>query len=257
MAKALVIRSSDRDGKSYGGFQWPKSGPVEAPDWSPVAECGNGLHGLRDGIGEWSLCRLSDPSAVWQVVEVDDSEIVAIDGKVKFPRGVVAYSGSLAGAMKIINETRLKVLFDSADVITRATSGNWSPAATSGNAAPAATSGNWSPAATSGNAAPAATSGYESPAATSGNESPAATSGYRAPAATSGNESPAACLGYAGKARAGDLGSIVLTWFDGKRPRHVVAYTGEEGIEPHIWYQLDSAGKIVRCENQDVKVGAA
>lgn len=49
----LVLRTCAADLTSYGGFQWPESGPVESPDWNPIAECGNGLHGWL-GAGDLS-----------------------------------------------------------------------------------------------------------------------------------------------------------------------------------------------------------
>jgi hypothetical protein len=50
--RALILRTCDKDMRSHGGFQWPRSGPVAAPDWRPVAECGGGLHGFLRGEGE-------------------------------------------------------------------------------------------------------------------------------------------------------------------------------------------------------------
>src|SRR6185437_10940753 len=108
----------------------------------------------------WGLCRLSDADAVWQVVEVEDSEIVPLGGKVKFPRGTVIYSGGLPGAMSMVMKSKCRAMFERVAAIREsATSGDTSPAATSGYRSPAATSGDRSPAATSGNRSPAATSG--------------------------------------------------------------------------------------------------
>ncbi len=213
MPVACVLRSSDHERKSHEGkFQWPELGPVEAPDWDPKRECGNGLHGLPWGIGDWSLCRCQDPKAVWQVVEVEETSLVDLGGKVKFPRGTVIYSGTLSGALTLVTKRH----FD--QVLQKA-----------------------------------ATSGPRSPAATSGEAAPAATSGYAAPAATSGEAAPAATLGYHGKAKTGPNGSMILTYKDGSgRPRHVVAYAGENGIEPHVWYELSDTNEIVKCANQDV-----
>lgn len=50
--KVLVLRVCDVDGKSHGGFQWPESGPVAAPDWNPEPRCGGGLHGWLWGEGD-------------------------------------------------------------------------------------------------------------------------------------------------------------------------------------------------------------
>ena len=93
----LVLRTCDQDHRSYGGFQWPELGPVECPDWNPSPVCGGGLHGLLWGAGDWTLVDIS-PDAVWKVARVLASEIVNLDGKVKFPRGEVVYSGTRDGA---------------------------------------------------------------------------------------------------------------------------------------------------------------
>lgn len=81
---ALFLRTTDKDGKAYGGFQWPMEvgAVVSAPDWKPAAKCGNGLHGLLDGLGESSHLDFSI-DAIWWIVEADDA--VDLDGKRKFP----------------------------------------------------------------------------------------------------------------------------------------------------------------------------
>jgi hypothetical protein len=99
----LVMRTCDAKMRAHGGFVWPMSGPVECPDWKPVAECGNGLHGLLWGEGDASLLNWSD-DANWLVVEVAAADVVTINRKVKFPRGVVVYCGDSYGAGKFIGE---------------------------------------------------------------------------------------------------------------------------------------------------------
>src|ERR1019366_3738149 len=98
----LVLRTSDKNCRSYGEFQWPSAGLVEAPDWLPAAG-GGGLHGLLKGVGDVSHLKHNNPSRVWQVVEVAVADIVDIEGdKVKFPRGVVVYSGDRDEAVALI-----------------------------------------------------------------------------------------------------------------------------------------------------------
>ena len=87
-----VLRTCDKNLRAYGDFQWPESGPVEAPDWQPRATCGNGLHGLLWGAGDASHLA-TDADAKWLVVAVVATEIVDLDGKVKFPRGEVVFCG--------------------------------------------------------------------------------------------------------------------------------------------------------------------
>ena len=97
----LVLRTSRSGGRSFNGFQWPESGPVEAPDWDPEPRCGHGLHGLAEGRGEWWMLDWA-PDAVWQVVEVNDASVVDLGDKIKFPRGNVIYSGDRDGAFKLL-----------------------------------------------------------------------------------------------------------------------------------------------------------
>ena len=70
--KVLVLRTCAADMSAYGGFVWPRYGHVEAPDWNPRAECGNGLHGLKWGEGSADYLS-SDDDAVWMVCEVEES----------------------------------------------------------------------------------------------------------------------------------------------------------------------------------------
>src|SRR5678816_510935 len=104
----LILRTVDRDRKAYGGFVWPEKGEVSCPDWDPAAECGNGLHGWLRGEGDsqsiagWSWSRADE--RLWQVVEVVEADIIDLSGKVKFPRGVVLYTGDRATATKMISD---------------------------------------------------------------------------------------------------------------------------------------------------------
>ena len=94
-----MLRTCAADMTSRGGFQWPESGEVSAPDWTPEPVCGGGLHGLLDGCGDGSLL-LWGEGVKWLVVEVD--EWVAIDEeKVKAPRGRVVYAGDRGGAVAL------------------------------------------------------------------------------------------------------------------------------------------------------------
>ena len=97
----LVMRTCNADMTAYGGFKWPESGLVEAPDWKPIAKCGHGLHGLLWGVGGASHLDLSD-SAKGLVVRVAAELVVDLGGKVKFPRGEVVFCGDLKGAADYI-----------------------------------------------------------------------------------------------------------------------------------------------------------
>ena len=92
--KVLVLRTCRADLTSHEGkFKWKEKGVVKALDWKPVADCGNGLHGLLNGEGDGSLLNW-DTSAKWLVVEVDADRVVDLQGKVKFPEGKVVFCGT-------------------------------------------------------------------------------------------------------------------------------------------------------------------
>jgi hypothetical protein len=103
--KVLVLRTCAADMSAYGGFIWPESGPIEAPDWNPEPICGYGLHGALWGEGDGDLLSW-DHDAKWLVVEVDADTIVNLDGKVKYPRGVVVHCGTRESATTIIQVAR-------------------------------------------------------------------------------------------------------------------------------------------------------
>ena len=79
----LFLRTTDKDGKAYGGFQWPLEvgAIVTAPDWKPTTKCGNGLHGLLNGEGEAGHLSLEE-SAIWWIVEAENA--IDLCGKHKF-----------------------------------------------------------------------------------------------------------------------------------------------------------------------------
>ena len=97
----LVLRTCDKDLRSYNGFQWPREGPVNAPDWSPDARCGHGLHGLLWGEGDGGLLNWS-VNAIWQVVRVPEAGLVDLRGKVKYPCGEVVFTGTRLDATAYI-----------------------------------------------------------------------------------------------------------------------------------------------------------
>ena len=95
----LCLRTVAADGTAYNGFQWPAMGLCEAPDWKPTVECGNGLHGYLKGCGDAEQIKWN---GLFQVVKVIESEIIDLDGKVKFPRCEVIFTGSQKDATDIL-----------------------------------------------------------------------------------------------------------------------------------------------------------
>ena len=100
----LVLRCVHADMTSRNGFRWPELGEVSAPDWAPTKECGQGLHGWLWGAGNLAgTCDYwSGETTRWLVVEVPRADLVDLDGKVKYPRGVVVFCGPRDEAVSLI-----------------------------------------------------------------------------------------------------------------------------------------------------------
>ncbi len=93
----LVMKVVGPDMRSYGGFLWPESGYVEAPDWQPQPSCGKGLHGWLNGQGDYPCQDFSsDCEAKWLILEVDN--FIALIGKVKFQSCKVVHCGTRQSA---------------------------------------------------------------------------------------------------------------------------------------------------------------
>ena len=205
----FVLRTSDKDRRAHSNFQWPESGYVEAPDWHPTAECGQGLHGLLLGKGDYSHLKLGS-DATWQIVEVYEDTVVNIGEKVKFPFGWVVYSGRSAGAIRFLLSEISKIV----NVLMNKD---------------------------------AATTSYAAHAATTGESAHAATTGYAAHAATTGKYAIAVALGKGSMVKAGENGCVVIRWQDTDRPRISVGYVGED-IKANTWYKVDGSGHLVEVQ---------
>ncbi len=183
----LALRTCDKDLKAHGGFQWREKGIVTAPDFKPITECGNGLHALEWGIGDGGLLDWS-AEAKWLIVEVKQSDVIQLDGKIKFPSCKVVHCGDQLSATSFlldVNSTLQGVVgsFVKAGNYGTATAGNYGTA----------TAGNYG----------TATAGYRG-TATAGDEG-TATAGTRG-TATAGNYGTATAGNY-GTATAGDEGT--------------------------------------------------
>jgi hypothetical protein len=94
----LILRKCKKDGGSSNGFFYGQVGAtVTAPVWDPTPECGHGLHGLKQGNGDWLLLEGDD----WLVIESNKKNVVDIDDcKCKFRTGKILYRGEKEGLHK-------------------------------------------------------------------------------------------------------------------------------------------------------------
>jgi hypothetical protein len=282
---SFALRTTNAAGRSYGDFQWPREvgAIVTCPDWSDRAECGNGLHAIADGLGDYAL--LSDAhDALWWIVSFVRAEAVELDGKVKFPRCRVEYVGAMGGAMTMISQYSIKRILAEAKGNTAtgyrghaaatgdsghaaatgysghaaatgdsghaAATGDRGHAAATGDSGHAAATGYRGHAAATGDSGHAAATGDSGHAAATGDSGHAAATGYSGHAAATGKHAIAASLGYAGKAKAGPNGAIALAVYndDGELVAVRAAMVGQDGIEPNVWYSLGLDGQFVRAE---------
>ena len=196
--QVLLVKCINRDGTSYGGFVWPKSGPVKPDKWSREPDCeSGGLFGWPWGMGIGEG-REPDACAEWIVFAALPENVIDVSGKAKAVPGEygtlpeIVYRGTQAGAMYHTISGRLAWIQKNSNGVA-STSGDSSSASTSDDSSSASTSGDRSSASTSGDSSSASTSGYRSSASTSGYSSSASTSGDRSIAAATGEYSTLEC----------------------------------------------------------------
>ena len=220
--KILVLRTCDKNMKSYNNFVYPAEGWVEAPDWDGGKDCcGGGLHGFKWGVGNGSLANW-DARAKWLVIAVDSDVLVDVTedggGKCKFKGGDVVYCGDRKGATDYL--------------------------ATNGAADKPIVGGT----ATAGYRG-TATAGYGGTATAGARGTATAGAGGTATAGAGGTatagDGGTATAGAGGTATAGYGGLLVLKYWDGTAERHRIAtaYVGEDGIDSDTPYRYDVALK--------------
>ena len=159
--RVLLVKCVAKGGKSHNDFQWPQSGDVVTPNWSPQPNCeSGGLFGWPWGLnlGEG---KLPDYRGDWIVFSAKPESVVRIDGKAKAgPSAEVVFYGSWHEALQYTLAGRVA----------------WIQHATRGAAN---CSGDYSSASTSGYSSSASTSGYCSSASSVGAHSAAALTGER------------------------------------------------------------------------------
>jgi hypothetical protein len=196
--------------------------------------------------GEWNLLKDGEtPSEEWRVVCVQPQDAVRLSDngqtKIKFRQGEIVYSGNKAAAMAYVMCGK--------EAMERSVLAADGKAVADGYSSTAASSGNHSKAASSGYSSTAASSGNHSKAASSGNHSTAASSGNYSTAAQEGKSGIAAAIGDGVRAKAGENGLIILTWWDGKAERYraCIGEVGIDGIEAGVLYAVVD-GKLSKAK---------
>ena len=230
---SLVLRVCRADGSSHNGFRWPLEvgAVVEAPDWAPTEECGNGLHGWLYGQGDYACSdHWTYKGAKWMVLEVRSASIIMLDGKCKFPRATVRFVGQIhdAAAYLIANEPRAR---DVAVIGASVSVGDDETAVV--GALGTATAG----------ASGTATAGYRGTATAGASGTATAGALGTATAGASGT----ATAGASGTATAGYRGVISIQYWDAAASRYrvKVGYIGEDGLTANVQYRLNDKHEFV------------
>ena len=101
MAEVYGLRTCDEHLRSHGGFQWPASGLVAAPDYDPLPRCGGGLHYLVNGEGDSTLLDWG-PNAKWLVVRAVEGHLAIDEAKAKAEVCEVRHVGDRHTATKLL-----------------------------------------------------------------------------------------------------------------------------------------------------------
>ena len=217
-------------------FIWEEGKVLVADDYDERPVCGGGLHGLRDGLGNWSLLDW-DPNAIAVIFENVDCPVIAIDDeKVKVQKAQIVKIGPLPTLLAefLPNYIRELTSILEVDVIT-ISRGSDNLTNDKRNAQIGS----------SGNYAKIGSSGYSAQIGSSGDYAQIGSSGDYAQIGSSGKDSVIASAGLNGKAKIGENGAIALTYTDSAdRYRIAVGYEGE-GLKAGVWYSVNSNGEFI------------
>ena len=103
MEKKYVLKVVRSDLTTRDGFKWGGVGETTvALDWDPTPECGSGLHGWLNGVGDIRCQSISESDdALWLALEVE-GEVVDLGGKVKFEKAKTLYVGTMSEAATVV-----------------------------------------------------------------------------------------------------------------------------------------------------------
>jgi hypothetical protein len=269
-----VLKVVGPTGLAYNSFQWPLEvgAKVEAPDWSPKATCGNGLHGWLNGQGDLSAANFGDDSK-WLVLSVDD--YIHLGGKIKFKTCEILFVGDMIEACKFLySKLQPEDVAKSIGYVATGTIANSGQlgTSTSGDYG-TSTSGDYGTS-TSGNYG-TSTSG-EGGTSTSGNYGTSISEDYGTSisgdygtsisgdygTSTSGDwgtsisgdhgtstsgDYGTSTSGDHGTSTSGELGEIRIRYWDKKAARYrtKVGYVGEDGIKANTPYKLNEQFEFV------------
>ena len=182
--KVLLVKCVDKQGRSHNNFQWPSSGEVITPNWSPEPTCeSGGLFGWPWGLnlGEG---KSQDYSGTWIVFAAVPANVIDLGGKAKAgPSAEVLYYGDWQGALEFTRSGREAWLEHTFEAVRKKAAESKETSST--GECGAASSTGWSGAASS--------TGWSGAASSTGECGAASSTGSRGAASSTG-ECGAACI---------------------------------------------------------------
>ena len=255
--KNIAYKAFDKN-MQCRGFQFEVGAHYEHN--GKVEPCKSGFHACKNPLDVWNYYPINSRYAIVEIAGdvVDsgsDSKVVCsnisivqeitltelINHSVKYMLNE-CYDKLAGHNSKLAASGDYSKLAASGDYSNLAASGYNSNLAASGDYSNLAASGDYSKLAASGHNSKLAASGHNSNLAASGDGSKLAASGDYSKLAASGKNSICMAAGYVSTAQVGENGVIVLSYYDGIRPRVAVGYVGENGIEPNVEYKVNNNG---------------
>ena len=247
--KRYILKTVNADGSAIESRHMPieVGAEVVAPDWDPTPDCGGGLHGLLNGVGNGGLLNWND-DAVWIVAKVPKkAQLIDLGDKVKVNRCKVVHVGDRFSATSFLQENGCDGPIVGAAVAVgdygTATAGDYGTVTAGDYGTATAGYGGTATAGDSGTATAGvdgtATAGYYG-TATAGYSGTATAGDYGA--ATAGY-SGTATAGYGGTATAGDYGTATAG-VDGTATAgyYGTATAGDYGTATAGYYGTATAG---------------
>ena len=267
--KVLCLRCCNPDGTSHGGYVWPQVGDVAKPEqWSPKAECGDGLHGWPWGTA-FGDGKEPDYKGLWIVFAASPEDVIDLGGKVKVRECTVIYRGTYQEALSLLLPGYHSWVLQASSGAASATGYIGAASATGYSGAASATGGRGAASATGDSGAASAT-GYSGAASATGDRGAASATGDSGAASATGDRGAASATGGSGAASAtGDSGAASATGNRGAASATgysgAACLTGEYGIleigpdaigavTAYRWYWRVQTGAVVVWRRGDQHV---
>jgi len=195
------------------------------------------LRGARWGLGQATTNEASSTGDAAHASSTGDAAHASSTGDAAHASstGYAAHASSTGDYAHASSTGTAAHASSTGDYAHASSTGDYAHASSTGTAAHASSTGDYAHASSTGDYAHASSTGYAAHASSTGDA---------AHASSAGSASIAACLGLDGCVKAHAVGApLVCSYLDTKwQLRVAVAYVGEAGIKPDVWYRVNATG---------------